>query len=453
MNALLCWAATQPTLTIPLEWVDVAANLILAGCYLSIALQLMRNLWRNRTAEIDAVKVVTAGLFLTCGLGQGFCAILPLEWGNWTFWLAIADWLAVIPAIAFLSGRNHDFLTPSSTSTLTIPQALAQRNSELEQAIEQRTQELAQQNQRLAEVVSELQQMQMHLVQVEKMAMLGQMVSGISHEINNPINFIYGNLPYIEEHVQNLLKVVEVYQLISPENNASLNAILEEVELDYVIEDLPCIVNSIKLGTERIRELVINLRNFYRRDEAQMKSIDLHEGIKSTLILLHNRYKQKIEIIEEFSDLPLVECHINQLNQVFMNLLSNAIDALIDDESLGPESGKQIVIKTQQLDANRVAINISDNAYGMSPEVQKHLFEPFFTTKPIGVGTGLGLWISSQIVTQTHGGKLSCSSVLGQGTTFTIELPICQSQNCGAEEDDCQEVGINSALKSGKNIS
>ncbi|MGA7934552.1 MAG: ATP-binding protein [Kovacikia sp.] len=328
---------------------------------------------------------------------------------------------------------------------------LEQFNAELQQRVDRQEQELERQNQRLSESRGQSQQSYRHLMQMEKMAMLGQMVAGISHEINNPINFIYGNLPYVEEHVQGLLKVLQVYQEVYPGDAVAIQAVLEEVELDFLLEDLPRIVNSMKLGTDRIRELVLTLRNFYRLDEAEMATADLHEGIEGTLLLLQHRYKQGIEIIKEFGEIPPVECHINQINQVFMNLLSNAIDALeeamvsdqwaMDDgrqesesmsqESATPQDPDQrrsptIRIQTECLEKEHVRITISDNGPGIPLEAQAHLFEPFFTTKPMGVGTGLGLSISHQIVTETHGGQISCHSTLEGGTAFVVELPISQ---------------------------
>jgi len=286
---------------------------------------------------------------------------------------------------------------------------------------------------------SELERLKSNMLQMEKMAMLGQMVSGIAHEINNPINFIYGNLPYVEEHVGDLFEVLETYEEAYPDKVEDVENILEDIDLEYIQEDLPRIVKSLKTGSERIRDLVINLRNFYRRDEATMKPGNLHEGIESTLVLLNNRYKQDIEVIKDFGKIPEVECHINQMNQVFMNLISNAIDCLLAQKEAEKEaeseakevikpSGKKrkIAIATKCLNSNRVAISITDNGPGMPDEIKNRVFEPFFTTKAIGVGTGLGLSISREIVEKTHHGSLSCVSTFGEGSTFTIELPIAQ---------------------------
>lgn len=322
-----------------------------------------------------------------------------------------------------LTGENQELLD----KVINLVQNLEQSNAALTEECQRSKQEL--------------ERLKSNMLQMEKMAMLGQMVSGIAHEINNPINFIYGNLPYVEEHVGDLFEILETYDEAYPDKVEDVENILEDVDLEYIQEDLPRIVKSLKTGSERIRDLVINLRNFYRRDEATMKPANLHEGIESTLILLNNRYKQDIEVIKDFGNIPEVECHINQMNQVFMNIISNAIDCLLaqkeaekeaESESGGSEaikpSGKKrkIVISTKCLDSNRVAISISDNGPGIPEEIQNRVFEPFFTTKAIGVGTGLGLSISREIVEQTHHGSLSCTSKVGEGSTFTIELPITQ---------------------------
>ncbi|MCT7977162.1 sensor histidine kinase [Laspinema olomoucense] len=320
-------------------------------------------------------------------------------------------------------------------------QELEDRNRELEQKVAQLTQQLTDQDKQLQDSLQELHRLQQHLLQMEKMSMLGQMVSGISHEINNPINFIYGNLPYVEEHVEDLFKVLEAYQEGYPDNAEAVEEILEEVELDYVLEDLPRIMGSLKVGAERIRDLVLTLRNFYRLDEPDMKVADIQEGLESTLVLLNNRYKQNIEVVCEFGKLPKIECYINQLNQVFMNLINNAIDALEEPDNSATAGGeklerqpgkRKIIITTEALENNQVAITISDNGPGMSPDVENRVFEPFFTTKAMGVGTGLGLSISKKIIEENHHGKIVCTSQPTQGSTFRIELPVSQPKE--AEE-------------------
>ncbi len=329
--------------------------------------------------------------------------------------------------------RLADSQAETLSETIDWVKQLEQSNAKLQQKVDLQSQELIRCHQRIDAILNESHRMQRHLMQMEKMAMLGQMISGISHEINNPISFIYGNLPYVEEHVKDLLKVLHTYQSSYPVKTESVQAVLQEVELDFVLEDLPRIVDSMKLGADRILELVLTLRNFYRVDEPEMKLADLHEGINNTLLLLQHRYKQEVEITREFGDIPLVECHINQLNQVFMNLLSNAIDALLEqsmDED--PDYGsnetavKKIVIKTEKLGSDRIAVSITDNGPGIPLEIQERLFEPFFTTKPMGIGTGLGLSISHQIVTEHHHGQIFCCSAPRGGTTFKVELPIQQ---------------------------
>ncbi|GAB4281712.1 MAG: hypothetical protein Fur0025_10450 [Oscillatoriaceae cyanobacterium] len=308
---------------------------------------------------------------------------------------------------------------------------------DLAQKVEMLARELGEKDMALQEARQELERMRQHLLHVEKMSMLGEMVSGIAHEINNPINFIYGNLPYVEEHVEDLFSVLEAYDATYPDKKGEVEEVLEDVELDYIQEDLPRVVNSIKVGAERIRDLVISLRNFYRRDEKDMKPADLLAGIDSTLVLLNNRYKQNIEVVKQVEKIPQVECHINQINQVFMNVIGNAIDALLDKHwseqdgetevaQQAPKQKRRIEIAVKPSGKNGVLISVTDNGPGMPPEIRERVFEPFFTTKPIGVGTGLGLSISRQIVVETHGGRMECQSQPGDGTTFTVELPVSQ---------------------------
>lgn len=412
----------------PLELLAGSANLFIASCYFIIGTLIARGLWRNRKEGVDVLVSFTAAIFLSCALGHTAHGIGMLGLSDTLIWQACFDLLTVIPAVGFLSYHSSYGLLVRFSNILKSKAELEQRNGELE---------------RSNEVLTELQRMQQQLIQMEKMSLLGQMVSGISHEINNPINFIYGNLPYVEEHVQDLLKVVEAYQSSYSKEPAKVQEVLEEVDIDFVLEDLPRIVDSMKLGSARISELVLNLRNFYRLDEREMKASDLHEGIESTLVLLHNRYKRKIEIVKQFGDIQLVECHINQLNQVFMNLLANAIDALLADEYSTAQTQhdaaslhqKQITITTQQIDAERVAVRITDNGAGIPVEVQNRVFEPLFTTKPRGIGTGLGLSIAHQIVTEKHHGQIYCCSTPGEGTTFVVEVPICQPRESRIEVD------------------
>ncbi|MBE9127230.1 MULTISPECIES: urea ABC transporter substrate-binding protein [unclassified Coleofasciculus] len=284
------------------------------------------------------------------------------------------------------------------------------------------------QAEQLQKALQDLQLYQAQLVQTEKMSTLGTLVAGVAHEINNPTSFIYGNLHYAKEYTENLLELVRLYQNYYPEPAPEIQARIQAVELDFLMQDLPKTLSSMEIGAERIRHLVLSLRNFSRLDQSSMQAVDIHEGIDSTLLILRNRLKgngrrPNIELIKEYGKLPLVECHPSQLNQVFMNLLGNAIDALEEPIIAVKEKIPQIWIRSEATVGDRVMVRIGDNGPGMTEEVKEKLFDPFFTTKPIGKGTGLGLSISYQIVVEKHGGALWCNSALGEGTEFAIELP------------------------------
>ncbi len=293
---------------------------------------------------------------------------------------------------------------------------------------------LRQKAEELEQTLHELQQTQTKLIQSEKMSSLGQLVAGVAHEINNPVNFIYGNLVHAQEYTDDLLGLVHLYQQQYPQAIPEITAAVDAIELEFLAEDLPKLLSSMKVGAERIREIVRSLRNFSRLDEAEMKQVDLHAGIDSTLMILQNRLKAKpehpgIKIIKEYGSLPKVECYVGQLNQVFMNILVNAIDALDErDKNRDLEECQNnpsvIRITTAMGDNHQVKIEIADNGPGIPSKLQNRLFDPFFTTKPVGKGTGLGLSISYQIVTEKHGGQLECRSNLGVGTAFLITIPI-----------------------------
>lgn len=296
--------------------------------------------------------------------------------------------------------------------------------------------EVSSQAAQLSRALQELRTTQTQLIQTEKMSSLGQLVAGIAHEINNPVNFIHGNLQHLREYSQDLLGLVYRYQQECLHTSADLQAYLKQIDLEFIESDLPQILNSIETGTERIRQIVLTLRNFSRLDEAEMKPVDIHEGIDSTLMILQHRLNAQsdrpaIQIIKQYDNLPPVECYASQLNQVFMNILSNAIDALETKcmDAQGTAVSLQpliITIRTHQLTPERIAIQIHDNGPGIPENIQARLFDPFFTTKPVGKGTGLGLSISYQIVVEKHKGLLKCSSCPGEGTCFWIEIPIAQ---------------------------
>ncbi|OYD90818.1 two-component sensor histidine kinase [Nostoc sp. 'Peltigera membranacea cyanobiont' 210A] len=317
--------------------------------------------------------------------------------------------------------------------------ALEETNYRLEMQVTERTAKLKHKNVQLQNTLQELQHTQVQLIQTEKMSSLGQLVAGVAHEINNPVNFIYGNLIHIREYSQQLLTLIKLYQQHCSSEKSEITTLINEIDLEFIVDDMPKILSSMAVGTERIREIVLTLRNFSRLDEAEMKFVDIHEGINSTLLILQYRFKenqkqQEIAIIKDYGNLPLVECYAGGLNQVFMNILSNAIDALHqrEVECLKGDIERQlnsIIIHTQVKNEECVIISIKDNGLGITEEDQTRLFDPFFTTKPIGKGTGLGLSISYEIIVEKHQGKIQCISVPGKGTEFIIEIPIKQTRS------------------------
>lgn len=339
---------------------------------------------------------------------------------------------------------NHNL--QEALAQLQLTQTEIQQQNEILQQSTQREHEKAQ---ILEETLAKLKYTQSQLIQNEKISALGRMVAGIAHEINNPVSFIHGNIFYVNDYFKDLIELIKIYQKNYPDPTPEIKEVESRIDLEFLLEDSEKLIKSMAVGSQRIQEVVLSLKNFSRQNESELKAVDIHENINNTLLILQHRLKAvgdrpQIEIIKDYSQLPKVNCYAGQLNQVFMNLLSNAIDAvesqpsprrisihtaLIPNLKL-PDTGSDSTLKIkdnqpQEHNCQSLIIMIADNGQGMSEEIQKNIFEPFFTTKPVGRGTGLGLSISHQIVVEKHGGKLSCISAPGYGSTFIVEIPIC----------------------------
>ena len=317
---------------------------------------------------------------------------------------------------------------------------------ELVASLQQQTQEL-EQSQGLAQsrateleqTLQELHQTQAQLIQQEKMSSLGQMIAGIAHEINNPVTFIHGNLAPANAYIEDLLALIDLYQKNYPEPPREIAAEHQSIDLPFIKKDIVKILFSMRIGAERIAGIVKSLRTFSRLDESLCKAVNLHDCLDSTLMILAHRLKAtdrrpEIEVVKSYSELPPIECYAGQLNQVFMNVLTNAIEALEDkaaniDGEAQKKSPLQIRLHTKMPSAHQVLVQIGDNAAGMPAAVQSKIFDPFYTTKPVGQGTGLGLSISYKIITNLHGGQFTCQSIPEQGTDFFIQIPVHQAAN------------------------
>ncbi|AFY38425.1 PAS/PAC sensor signal transduction histidine kinase [[Leptolyngbya] sp. PCC 7376] len=329
--------------------------------------------------------------------------------------------------MSFRENYNHQF----SGSLVNITdrkntEILQQKlNEDLENRVQERTNELTQSNQELRLTLDRLQKTQLQLIQAEKMSSLGQLVAGIAHEINNPISFVHGNLNFIKDYSQELLDGIDLFEKCYPESHSKIIEWQKEVDFEFLKEDLPKTLESVSLGTRRVQEIVLSLKSFSRTDEQGFKKVDIHKGIDDTLLILQNRLRDHpdIKIIKDYNFKQNIECYPGQLNQVFMNILANAIDAL--ESSSQVNKAKEITIETSLIKKDKwVSICISDNGDGVPSAMRTRIFDPFFTTKPIGKGTGMGMAISYQIITEKHGGSLGCFSQEMQGTKFIIKIPV-----------------------------
>jgi len=424
-----------------LVWLHLLSDAFIALAYASIPLTLIYFVYQRKNLPFSRVFLMFAAFIVACGMTHGM--------GIWTIWhpdywlsgliKAITALISVYTALELIPLMPKAFDVASAVELEAANQRLEaeiQERQQTEVALRRSQDEIQQKATLLEQALRDLKHAQAQLVHTEKMSSLGQLVAGLAHEINNPVNFIFGNLVHAKNYAQDLLHLVSLYDKHYPQPVPEIQTAAEQMDLAFLRDDLPQLLDSMEVGTNRIHQIVSSLRNFARMDQAEVKAVDVHEGLEGTLLILQNKLKEKpgyseIKIVKEYAELPKVECYVGQLNQVFMNLLSNAIDALEEARKLDNGNGKNhptIWIRTEAVAPNQVAIRIIDNGPGMNEKTQRQLFDPFFTTKPVGKGTGLGLSISYQIVVDRHHGQLNCRSAPGQGAEFAIEIPVQQHQ-------------------------
>jgi two-component system, NtrC family, sensor kinase len=354
----------------------------------------------------------------------GSASEMPEEWQGFLDAVNDAYW-QTDEDVARLE-RTLDLSSQELLSANSQMQSLLQT---VEAQVEERTAQLQQANEGLQSTLQELQQTQAQLIQTEKMSSLGHLVAGIAHEINNPVSFIQGNLRYAKDYVQMLIELVRSYGNLYPDV-PEIESVLNDLDIDFVTKDLDKVFISMGVGAERIKQIVLSLRNFSRMDESGIKWVDLHEGLENSLRLLEHRLEDQanpsIQIYKQYDNLPQVECFAGQINQVFMHLLNNAIDALLVDPKLASAEHVPTIWIETRTDQDHVTIQIKDNGVGILDLHKPHVFDPFFTTKPVGSGTGLGLSVCYQVAVQQHGGKLDYRSEWGKGSEFWLTIPLAQ---------------------------
>ncbi len=425
---------------------EVRNPLVSSGtqCAITNLEPLTTRLLNRQTIQVDDVETFSDPTLRQFLLTQGYTSLLsiPIE--------TQAGKIGVINCAHSTGARPWNNTEVELLQAVAAQVAIAINQAEIYTQARQSAQTAQEKVKELEHSLHQLQATQAQLLQTERMSSLGHLVAGVAHEINNPVNFIHNNLSYASAYFYDILSLLRLYQEHYPNSPEAIAEQAELVNIDFIAKDLPKLLTSMQRGSDRIRSIVLSLRNFSRVNEDEMKAVDLHEGIENTLLILQHRLQAKgqypeIQVLKDYGDLPPVECYPGQLNQVFMNILSNAIEAFTLPEVGSPEhpspaitirtevssqfsvvgSELETPLKTQNL--RSVVIRIADNGPGMTEAVKARLFDPFFTTKPVGHGTGLGLSISYQIVVEHHRGILTCTSVPGQGTEFLIEIPIQQN--------------------------